>query len=174
MTNERGFTLVEVLIAAFIITVGFVGLLTALPVASFAIQEGKQLSTATFLANQKLEEARNVPWNSLPSNDCLGVSTVSTSAPTVPLLKTCTLGATVVAAGGALPWFADQSATAIAGFPGYSRTVRVTSCAITPCAGITDPGMRSVTVTVTYRGSSTVAFGAISKPVAVTMVVSER
>jgi prepilin-type N-terminal cleavage/methylation domain-containing protein len=174
MTNERGFTLAEVLIAAFIITVGFVGLLSALPVASFAIQEGKQLSTATFLANQKLEEARNMPWNSIPINDCLGISATTSSAPTVPAGDTCTLGGTTVSAGGALPWLADQSTTAIPGFSGYSRTVRITNCGVTPCGGITDSGMREVTVTVTYRASSTVATGAISKPVAVTMVVSQR
>jgi prepilin-type N-terminal cleavage/methylation domain-containing protein len=174
MMNERGFTLAEVLIAAFIITIGFVGLLTALPVASFSIQEGKQLSTATFLANQKLEEARTMPWNSIPANDCLGLSATTSSAPTVPAGGSCTLGATVVNAGGALPWFADQSTTAIPSFAGYSRTVRITSCAVTACGGITDAGMRKVTVTVTYRASSTVAVGAISKPVAVTMVVAQR
>jgi hypothetical protein len=46
--------------------------------------------------------------------------------------------------------FPDENSTQITGFPGYSRTVRVTSCAVTACAGITDAGMRLVSVTVTY------------------------
>jgi Tfp pilus assembly protein PilV len=175
MTNERGFTLVEVLLAAFLMTVGLAGLLAVIPVASFAIQEGYQLSTATFLANQKLEEVRNMPWTSAPAKDCLGISATASVAPTVPAGSTCTLGATTVNAGGALPWFADQGTSAITGFAGYSRTVRVTDCGVgLGCGGITDSSLRQVAVTVTYRASSAVAIGATSKPVAVTMVVSKR
>ena len=72
MTSERGFTLAEVLVAAFLVAVGLAGLLASVPLGSFAVQEGKQVSTATFLANQKLEEVRHMPWKSLPANDCLG------------------------------------------------------------------------------------------------------
>ena len=175
MTNERGFTLVEVLLAAVLTTVGLVGLLAVIPMASFAVQEGNQLSTATFLANQKLEVARHMPWASSPAKDCLGISSTPTSSPRVPAGATCTLGATTINAGGLLPWFATESSSAIAGFPGYSRTVRVTDCGVPPgCGGITNPAIRSVTVTVTYRASSAVAISAFTKPVAVTLMVAQR
>ena len=174
MNNEQGFTLVEVLLAAFIMTIGLIGLLAVIPMASFAVTDGYRLSTATFLANQGLEEVRHMPWTSAPDNDCLGISANATAAPTVPAGKTCTLGATTVNAGGALPWFADEGTTAIAGFTGYSRVVRITNCGATPCSGITDAGLRKVDVTVTYRASSAVGVASTPKPVTVTMMVTQR
>ncbi len=174
MARQAGFTLPEVLLAAAIITIAFVGLLTVIPYSTSAVQSGNQLSTATFLANQKLEEAKNMPWVSVPANDCLGVG--PTSAPTVPAGQTCTLGATVIAAGGALPWAADQGSTAITNFGGYSRNVRITNCGTGgPCAGITDPAMRQVTVNVSFtpvQGSG--AAGAASRTVSVSMVIAQR
>jgi type II secretory pathway pseudopilin PulG len=175
MTNERGFTLVEVLLAAFVITLGLVGLLSVIPVGTFATTDGYRLSTATFLANQKLEEVRNMPWRSAPANDCLGVSATPTAAPTVPAGGTCTLGATTVNANGALPWFADQSTNTIPGFGGYSRNVRITNCGVgAGCSGVVDASLRNVVVTVTYRSGSAVAVSSTDKPVTVTMMVTQR
>jgi hypothetical protein len=175
MKNEQGFTLVEVLLAAFITTLGLVGLLAVIPFASFAIGDGYRLSTATFLAEQKLEEARHMPWSTIPNNDCLGVSATPTSAPTVPAGKTCTLGTTTVNAGGALTWFADQGTSSIPGFTGYSRVVRITDCGATFCnSGITSAALRKVDVTVTYRASNAVSVSSFSKPVTVTLMVAQR
>jgi Tfp pilus assembly protein PilV len=174
MKNEQGFTLVEVLLAAFITTLGLVGLLAVIPFASFAIGDGYRLSTATFLAEQKLEEARHMPWSTIPNNDCLGVSATATSPPTVPAGKTCTLGATTVNAGGALTWFADQGTSSIAGFTGYSRVVRITDCGATACSGITNAALRKVDVTVTYRASNAVGVSSFDKPVTVTLMVAQR
>jgi type II secretory pathway pseudopilin PulG len=173
MTNERGFTLVEVLLAAFIMTLGLVGLLSVVPVGTFATVDGYRLSAATFLANQKLEEVRNMPWRSAPANDCLGVSAIPTDAPTVPAGGTCTLGATTINAPGALPWFANE--TNIAGFPGYTRNVRITNCGVgLGCSGVVDASLRNVVVTVTYRSGSAVAVSSTDKPVTVTMMVTQR
>jgi Tfp pilus assembly protein PilV len=171
MTNERGFTLVEVLLAAFVMTLGLVGLLSVVPVGTSATSDGYRLSTATFLANQKLEEVRNMPWRSAPANDCLGFSASATAAPTVPAGATCSLGGTTINAGGALPWFANESS--IAGFQGYTRNVRIASCAA-GCGGVVDATLRNVVVTVTYRTGSAVAVSSIDKPVAVNMLVSQR
>jgi hypothetical protein len=175
MTNERGFTLVEVLLAAFLMTVGLVGLLSVVPVGTFATSDGYRLSTATFLANQKLEEVRNMPWRSAPVNDCLGLSASASAAPTVPAGATCTLGATTVNANGALPWFADQGSTAISGFSGYSRSVRITNCGVgAGCGGVVDATLRNVVVTVTYRSGTAVAVSSTDKAVTVGMLVSQR
>ena len=174
--KDAGFTLPEVLLAALIITIAFTTLLSVIPYSSASVQSGSQLSSATFLANQKLEEAKNVPWTGAPTNDCLGTSATATSAPTVPAGQTCTLGATNIAAGAALPWAADQNATAITNFNGYSRNVRITSCsAVGSCfAGIGDPGMRLVTVSVTFQPMTTSSTAASTKTVTVSMIVAQR
>jgi prepilin-type N-terminal cleavage/methylation domain-containing protein len=174
-TDQRGFTVAEVLIAAAIVSLAFVALAGVVPLASYAVQEGYQLSTATFLADQKLEQTKNLPWVATPANDCLGISASATSAPTVPALVTCTNGATNIAAGGAVPWLADEGA--VANFPRYSRTVRVTDCGTGGgCAGITNSGMRLVTVAVTYTPlNATGAAGTRGpKSIRVQMVVSQR
>jgi hypothetical protein len=171
IADPRGFTLAEILVAAFLITVGFVALAGLVPLAFYGVQEGNQLSTATFLADQKLEQAKNLPWVATPANDCLGVS--SPAAPTVPAAGSCTDGATNVAANGAIPWLADEAA--VAGFPGYSRTVRVTDCgAGGGCTGVTDSRLRLVTVAVTFTPGTSSNSTPTPQTVQVRMVVSQR
>ncbi len=178
ITDQRGFTLAEVLIAAVIITIAFVAFASIVPISTYGIQEGNQVSTSAFLADQKLEQIKNLPWTASPAKDCLGISASSTAAPTVPAGASCTLGTTTVAAGGALTWVADESATAITGFSGYSRNVRITDCGtgggcFTPA--IVDSLMRLVTVTVTYTpltaGTQTAAG---PKSNQVQMVITQR
>ena len=174
--GDAGFTLPEVLLAAFIISVAFVTLLSVIPYSTAAVQSGNQMSTATFLADQKLEEAKHVPWTSTPDNDCLGYSN-GNNAPTVSPGKTCTLGGVVANPGQPLPWAADQAATAIPNFNGYSRNVRITDCtAVGSCfAGIGDSAMRLVVVSVTYTpGVSTSSTAASPKTVRVSMLIAQR
>jgi len=175
LTDARGFTIAEVLIASVIITLAFVALATVVPIAGFGVQEGYQVSTATFLADQKLEQSKNLPWVGSPANDCVGISASSTAAPTVPGGSSCTNGGTNIAAGGAVTWLADEAS--VTNFPGYSRSVRVTDCGTGGgCAGVTDSGMRLVTVTVTYtQGNATGTVGTTGpKSIQVQMVVSQR
>jgi prepilin-type N-terminal cleavage/methylation domain-containing protein len=175
LRKDAGFTLPEVLLAALIITIAFATLLSVIPYSSASVQSGNQISTATFLANQKLEEAKNVPWGTAPANDCLGLSANANAAPTVPAGQTCTLNGVVVAAGAALPWAADQNSTAITNFNGYSRNVRITDCgAGAGCTGIVDAGMRLVTVSVTFQPMTTSSTAAAAKTITVSMVVSQR
>ena len=61
VADQAGMSLAEILIACVIIAVGLVGLLSAVPTASYGIQEGRQLSTAAFLANQRLEHRAGDP-----------------------------------------------------------------------------------------------------------------
>ena len=56
--GEDGLTVVEILLAVAIIGVALGGLGIVVPVSSYAVQDGNQLSTATFLAEQMLERAR--------------------------------------------------------------------------------------------------------------------
>ena len=168
VSNQRGMTLAEVLVALPIITIGLLALLSAIPLSTYAIQDGSQTSTATFLANQRLEQVRNAQWlATCPATvDTLGVSASSTAAP---------------ADGGAVTTFADENAIA-APYAAYTRQVRITdSVASTTVCGVTGAitgtyGLRRVTVTVTYRPMSATGTSAVSgsRSVAVNMEVAQR
>ena len=157
--DARGITLVEVIVAVGIITVGLSALLAAVPFASYGTREGYQLSTATFLANERLEQVRNARWESEPRPlDELGVSAAGTSAPK----------------SGAITTFADEAALA-APYGDYTRTVRITDCASGgACSGIANADLRQVTITVTYLPMTGVGVGGIAKPAAVTTLIAKR
>ena len=175
-TNQRGFTVAEVLVAAVIITLALVALVSVVPLAGYAVQDGYQMSTASFLADQQLEQAKHLPWVGTPANDCVGVSASSTAAPTVPAGGTCTNGGTTINAGGAITWLADESA--VTNFPAYARQVRISDCGTGGgCVGITDSHMRLVTVTVTYTPLNPAPASATTagpKSIVVQMAVSQR
>jgi prepilin-type N-terminal cleavage/methylation domain-containing protein len=58
IVNERGMTLVEVLVAVTIITIGLTAIATGMQVATSGINAGQQETTAAFLAEQKLEDIK--------------------------------------------------------------------------------------------------------------------
>jgi len=169
--NDRGMTLMEILIAIGIIGVGLAALASVIPVSSYGIQEGNQLSTATFLANQRLEQVRNTRWSAgagvvgvlpcpVPSGsfDEMGVSASATVAP-----QAC--GTTT---------FPDESAVA-APYAQYSRQVRIIDCgAGAGCQGVVSANRRLVTVTVGYRPLTGVGQGPATKQIDVTMLVARR
>jgi Tfp pilus assembly protein PilV len=155
--DQAGMSLAEILVACVIIAIGLVGLLAVVPTASYGIQEGRQLSTATFLANQRLEQVRNSDWTSVPVNDCLGKSASSAVPPTSAACN-----------GAAATTFADEGPMA-APYGDYSRTVRITDCSAgAGCGGIVYACpdqiplvscLREVTVTVGYRASTATGLG---------------
>jgi len=180
ISDQRGMTLAEVLVALPIITIGLLALLSAIPLSTYATQEGRQTSTATFLANQRLEQVRNAQWTATcqvdasglvvvgPAvvNDHIGVSSPSTAAPKDPT---------------AVLTFADESSLAFP-YAGYSRQVRIIdSVAAAPtcidAAGtMTGTGIRQVTVTVSYTPLSATGTNAVSgtRSVSVTMQIAQR
>jgi type II secretory pathway pseudopilin PulG len=161
-------TLAEVLVALPIITIGLLALLATIPLSTYAIQDGSQTSTATFLANQRLDQVRNAQWMATcpPTPDGLGVSASSTAAPTD---------------GGGVTTFPDENPIA-APYAAYTRQVRVTdSVASTTVCGATGAitgtyGLRTVTVTVTYRPLSATGTSAVSgsRSVVVNMQIAQR
>jgi len=169
ISSERGMTLAEVLVALPIITIGLLALLSAIPISTYATQEGSQTSTATFLANQRLEQVRNAQWTATcpATADSLGVSASATAAPTD---------------GGGVTTFADENPIA-APYTAYTRQVRITDsvASTTTCNVATGVitgayGIRTVTVTVTYRPLSATGASAVSgsRAVAVNMQVTQR
>lgn len=179
VSNQRGMTLAEVLVALPIITIGLLALLSAIPLSTYATQEGRQTSTATFLANQRLEQVRNAPWTAtcqvgptglvIPGaavvTDKVGLSASSTAAPQDPSPAVT---------------FADESSIA-APYTGYSRQVRITDSVVAAptcdAAGVmSGTGIRRVTVTVSYTPLSATGTNAISgtRSVSVTMQIAQR
>jgi prepilin-type N-terminal cleavage/methylation domain-containing protein len=142
--SERGLTLVEVLLAVAVVGVAVAGVGVVVPVSSYGVQEGNQLSAATFLAEQMVERARAATWTVEPAVDCLGAS-VGDTAP-VPTGATC-LGVTTTQ-------FPDETA-GVRGAPQYRRTVRISRCETGACAGMNAIGLRLVEVTVDYTPLST-------------------
>lgn len=159
--HQDGITLIEVMIAVGIIAIGLSALLAAVPFAAYGTREGYQLSTAIFLANERLEDVRTARWESTPRPvDDLGLSITPALAPV---------------SGGATT-FSDEAALP-APHGDYARAVRITDCAGGGgCSGIARSDLRQVTVTVTYRPMTGigVAEPGTVKAATITMFIAKR
>lgn len=131
--GERGFTLVEVLIAMAILTVALLGIAAgggvqsggiaaSLPFGQAAVTRGHYVSTATMLAQQRLEELKRLQYIVGPP----AVDQILPNAPNAP---------------APLP---DEGFGAIPGFPNFSRQVRVQT-------GVPAANMKTVTVTILFN-----------------------
>ena len=160
--DQRGLTLVEILLAVAIVGVALAGLGVVVPVATYSVNGGNQLSAATFLAEQMIERTRSAAWTASPPVDCLGIS--SGDAAPVPTAATCH------DAGGTR--FPDEAG--VSGLPRYRRTVRVTSCATIPCGGATTEGMRLVEVRVAYAPSPGAGGGSGPRTVRLAWLVAQK
>ncbi|HXH83115.1 MAG TPA: type II secretion system protein [Candidatus Tectomicrobia bacterium] len=167
--DERGLTLAEILVAVAIIGIGLAGLAVVIPVSSFGVQEGAQLSTATFLAEQRIEQVRNAVWTASPDSDCIGLSAGDT-APAIPAGKMCT----TTGSGAGTTTFGDEAN--VPGYPNYSRQTRVIDCMANAaqCSGIGDDALRLVTVTVWYRPLTGGGVATQNKPVTIQWLVSQK
>jgi hypothetical protein len=158
--SQAGMSLAEILVASTVVGLGLSGLLSAVPLAGYGIHEGQSLTTATFLANQRLEEVRSTQWTQSPAADNLGVSASATAAP--------------VAAMGVT--FPDEAPMA-APYAAYIRTVRISDCSVAPgCGGVINAGMRQVVVSVSYApltGTGQAAAGT-TKAAIVSLIVAQR
>ena len=150
--------LAEVLAAVAVVAIGLSALTSAIPVAGTAVSEGAKVSTATFLANARLEEIRTAAWSATPPVDRLGVSGAPLSPPQ----------------SGNTTTFADEAVLPDP-YSGYSRQVRVLDCGLPPgCGAVTSGRLRQVTVTVAYRPATARGLAALDKTVSVTTLVAQR
>jgi prepilin-type N-terminal cleavage/methylation domain-containing protein len=152
LTNQRGFTLVEALLAVAIIGIALVALSAMIPSSIFGVQQGKQASTATFLADQRLEQVKNAQWSAAPAVDSLGLSPSSASPPQ---------------AGGSVT-FPDENP--IPGYQGYRRTVRIID--VSP-AGSADT-LRQVTASVLYTPMTAAGAATFEQGARLTMLIAKR
>ncbi len=163
--NERGLTLAEILVAVAIIGIALVGLMSVVPVATYGVQEGNQLSTATFLAEQGLEQVRNAVWTQVGDKDCLGVGPTAAPTSTRCSNSPCTAG---------MPCTTFPDEPSVAGYPTYSRTVRVIDCGTTACGGVIDSNLRLAIVSVSYRPMTGTGVASTPKTVRVSLLVAKR
>ncbi|HXG04523.1 MAG TPA: prepilin-type N-terminal cleavage/methylation domain-containing protein [Candidatus Binatia bacterium] len=165
LVNDRGLTLAEILVALAIVGIGLVGLLAIVPVATYGVQEGSQLSTATFLAEQGLEQVRNAVWTQVRNLDCLGVG--PTAAPTS---TRCDRSPCALDAG--CTTFPDEPS--VTGYPAYSREVRVIDCGTTACGGVVDSNLRLAIVNVSYRPMTARGVASTPKTVRLSLLIAKR
>jgi Tfp pilus assembly protein PilV len=127
-----GMTVAEVIVALFVITVGLVGLMAAMPLSTSHIAEANRKTAAVFLAQQRLEQIKNARWTASPVADTLGGA-----------------GSSGMAAVAQWP---DEAA--IAGYPAFQRQVRIQDCSVAPGCGMalhaTLATLRQITVTVRF------------------------
>jgi prepilin-type N-terminal cleavage/methylation domain-containing protein len=85
-TAERGFSLLEVLMATTILTVGLAALAQLFAISTRANFSARSTTTAAILAQQKMEQLRGLTWGfdtlGLPVSDYASDTTVIPEAPT--------------------------------------------------------------------------------------------
>ena len=75
--NPGGMTLTEVLITIFIITIGLVAVATGMQLATVSINLGQQETTATFLAEEKLEDVKTFALGTLGTQGFANVASAN-------------------------------------------------------------------------------------------------
>jgi prepilin-type N-terminal cleavage/methylation domain-containing protein len=106
--DERGVTLLELLVALLLLAIALIGLAASFPLAMYGVTLGGYETTATLLAQEVVERAKGRPYPDVP-----GFATGGTACST-------TTG-TYVDLGSATP-----------PFPGFSRCVSVQTATPTP------------------------------------------
>jgi type IV pilus assembly protein PilV len=156
LADERGLTLAEILVAMVILAIGLVGLASVMPISSYGLQEGNQMTTATFLAEQRLEQVKAAKWTTTPDEDCLGTSGITsaswafTSGTSPSVVGKCDVnGDGTAAENNSYP--DETPVTSPAGYGRYTRYVRIRPCdAGGSDCGVSDASMRMITVRVYY------------------------
>lgn len=78
---QDGFTLLEVLVAGAILTIGLLGIAAMMITAIQANSQSRRMSIATNLAQQRIEEMRNIPFENLFKTDPNNSNNSSNVAP---------------------------------------------------------------------------------------------
>lgn len=146
LRDHRGSGVVEVLIALGVVTMGVQALIAALPVGTSHVHAAQLRTTATFLAQQRLEQIKRGRWTA--DSDTLGGLGADGRGPVAEwpdedyrrLSVPSPAGCAVVPDGC---------------YPGFRRQVRISDCSVTACSGVSVgtagiAGLRQVAVTVFF------------------------
>ncbi len=148
LQDNAGMTVVEVMIALGVITVGLVALIAAMPLSTSLIGQSNLKTTAAFLAQQQMEKIKNARWTSGVGNDTLGGGGSN--------------GTAAVSVAGYPDRWPDEDYNTIvipmgaqnASYPRFRRQVRIADCSVVVCSGIPPVPVlntaRQVTVTVSF------------------------
>ena len=121
--DQRGVTVVELLVAVLLLGVALIGLAASFPYALIGLAAGGFQTTATLLAQERIDEAKNMGWSQL----CTMVETDQ-------------------------PISVDVGGT-VTDFPGFTRTTAVEavppSGATPNCSGAAPTGVTAAVVRVT-------------------------
>jgi prepilin-type N-terminal cleavage/methylation domain-containing protein len=166
-SHESGFSLIEVLISIFVMSIGLLGLLGTLGMAMAATQTSEQLATAKQLANEALEniltarETDEVQWVQIANGTCSvgqdcgifvpgalpinnpgadGIIGTSDDAAAGPQILEAPGASGIVMTPSGSPCAAPDVCTSLANF---TRTI-----AIAPWGS--DGNLDTVTITITY------------------------
>jgi prepilin-type N-terminal cleavage/methylation domain-containing protein len=151
IANERGLTLIELMVAVFIITVGLVAVATGMQIATAGVTEGQQMSTATFLAEQRLEDIKSF---ALSTGSTQGWSNVnSTNFPATEAYGTITAN-TGTGNGGGTSYAAYRRTTTINNSTSTTKTVTVEVFFVPVSVSSTTNAERSVIVTTVVASRS--------------------
>jgi prepilin-type N-terminal cleavage/methylation domain-containing protein len=189
LADTRGMTLAEILVALVIISIGLVGLASVVPLSSWGIQEGNQMTTSVFLAEQRLEQLKGMRWSAadattgLVANDCIGSSGTTSSSwsfsgGTAATSATCSTANPPTTAYTTVT-YSDETPSAntlAAPYTNYTRQVRIKPCdAAGANCGVSSSALRYVAVRVTYTPlQGLVGVATAQKYVELSMLVAQR
>lgn len=142
-TNERGFTLAEVLVATFILVVGVVALASGFQFATSGVSTGRGETLAAFLAEQRVEQLKAIAMtNYYGSPAWTGTLTLQGGSTTTEYCQTSNTGSTGT----------NCQTTAITGAASYVRVTRITdNPGRSGCTGAAPLECKRIWVNVTYR-----------------------
>jgi type IV pilus assembly protein PilV len=86
LRNNKGFTLLEILVAALVLSVGFLGMVGVATSVMRGNTFSGRVTTATTLAQQKIEEIRRLGYSSMPDTDATETENYNTISEN-PLFK---------------------------------------------------------------------------------------
>ena len=130
--DNAGMTVVEVIIALGVITVGLVALIAAMPLSTSLIGQSNLKTTAAFLAQQRMEQIKNAQW----------------------ITGTDTLGGSGSAGTGLITEWPDEAYNTItipmgansASYPRFRREVRIKDCSQVTCSSMSPTDLPTTTV----------------------------
>jgi Tfp pilus assembly protein PilV len=153
--DSRGMTIAEVLVALGVITMGLLALIGTMPLSTSTITQANLKTTATFLAQQRLEQIKNAQWCFSCGAGGAAVDTLdgaaSNGTAAVATWPDEAYNTIAIPTGSTCP----TTDTSVSCYPRFRRQTRIIDCSVVSCSGIatgtsTVSTLRQVTVTVSF------------------------